>query len=205
MQIAATEESEFKMNAEIDISGVKLTTQRLILRPFNEGDLNDFYEYARVDGVGQAAGWLPHENIEKSKEILSIFIEEKRCFALEHQGRVIGSLGIEKYSEENHPELKELLGCELGYVLSKDYWGQGLMTEAVRAVIKYLFETVKVDFITVGHFLSNDRSRRVIEKCGFRYVNTYDHKTRYGTVEKTMGYILFRQDAKHEIDHYMSG
>ncbi len=58
------------MNELIDISNVVLKTERLILRPFTLEDLNDFYEYARVDGVGQMAGWIPHQNIEKSKQIL---------------------------------------------------------------------------------------------------------------------------------------
>ena len=66
------------MNAYIDISSVILETKRLILRPFKEEDLNDFYEYAKVDGVGQMAGWLPHENKEKSLMILNMFMEEKK-------------------------------------------------------------------------------------------------------------------------------
>ena len=48
------------MNQEIDITGVVLHTPRLTLRPWREEDLEDFYAYARVDGVGQMAGWLPH-------------------------------------------------------------------------------------------------------------------------------------------------
>ena len=51
------------MNAAIDISSVRLTTARLILRPFEQKDLTDFNEYARVDGVGQMAGWLPHQSM----------------------------------------------------------------------------------------------------------------------------------------------
>ena len=66
------------MNASIDISGIILKTDRLILRPWRQEDLEDFYEYARVDGGGQRAGWLPHENKEKSKQILEGFIEKKK-------------------------------------------------------------------------------------------------------------------------------
>ena len=109
------------MNKPIDISTVVLKTQRLTLRPWQETDLNDFYEYARVDGVGQMAGWLPHQDIEKSKIILASFIAGKKTFALEYQGKVIGSLGVETYKEEQYPELTELQGREIGYVLSKAY------------------------------------------------------------------------------------
>lgn len=180
------------MNKSIDITNAVLKTERLILRPWKESDLNDFYEYARVDGVGQMAGWIPHRSIEESKVILSHFISGKHVFALECGGKVVGSLGVEEYNEQYYPELDQLQGREIGYVLSKEYWGQGLMPEAVQAVIGYLFDTMKLDFILVGHFDRNQRSRRVIEKCGFRYIKSTKYETRYGTVENSMEYILYR-------------
>ena len=178
------------MNAKIDVTGMILRTPRLLLRPWRETDLEDLYAYARVDGVGQMAGWLPHKSIEESREILKRFIEEKKTLAIELEGKVIGSLGIEYYREENHPALNDLRGREIGYVLSKDYWGRGLMPEAVRAVTEYLFEIEKLDFLLVGHFIWNRQSARVIEKCGFRYVQSVLHKTRYETWEETKEYIL---------------
>jgi len=57
------------MNTPIDISNVTLTTRRLHLRPWKQADLDDLYEYARVDGVGQTAGWLPHESIDIPNDI----------------------------------------------------------------------------------------------------------------------------------------
>lgn len=186
------------MNAPIDISAVTLKTDRLLLRPWREEDLEDFYEYARVDGVGQMAGWTPHKNLEESRKILDHFIVGKHIFALESQGKVIGSLGIEEYDEKHYPELSSLSGREIGYVLSKEYWGRGLMPEAVKAVIEYLFDTVKLDFILVGHFDWNRQSARVIEKCGFRYMKTCPYETRYGTTETSVESILYRP-------HFMEG
>ena len=124
------------MNKEIDITGVTLKTDRLILRPWKETDLEDFYEYASVDGVGQMAGWTPHKDIEESQTILGRFINGKKTFAIEYSGKVIGSLGIEMYNENNFPELSMLQGRSIGYVLAKPYWGQGIMPEAVKAVSK---------------------------------------------------------------------
>ena len=181
------------MNKQIDITDVVLTTDRLTLRPWRESDLNDFYEYASVDGIGQMAGWNPHRNLEESERILGSFIKHKRTFALEYQGKVIGSLGIEEYDEKNYPELEDRQGREIGYVLSKDYWGQGLMAEAVKAVIVYLFNVMSLDFIIVGHFDWNFQSRRVVEKCGFQYIKTTKYKTRYDTVENSVEYILWRE------------
>lgn len=179
------------MNKPIDISTVVLKTERLTLRPWQEADLADFYEYACVDGVGQMAGWLPHESIEVSKSILTNFIEGKKTFAIELNGKVIGSLGVETYNEANFPELDELQGRAIGYVLSKDYWGQGLMPEAVKAVIGYLFETVGLDFILISHFQWNRQSARVIEKSGLKYLKTTVHETRFGTKETTIENILY--------------
>lgn len=179
------------MNKKIDISNVILKTDRLILRPWKEEDLNDFYEYARVDGVGQLAGWNPHKSIEESQNILNSFIKHKKTFAIEYKGKVIGSLGIESYNEENYPELNQLQGREIGYVLSKDYWGQGIMPEAVKSVIQYLFEVEKLDFILVGHFTRNKQSARVIEKCGFNFIKTTKYETMYGTLEDSNESILY--------------
>ena len=182
------------MNAKIDIRNVRLTTERLTLRPWMESDLDDFYAYAKVDGVGQMAGGTPHKGREESRRILEHFIEGKHTFALEYQGKVIGSLGIEEYSEENYPELEKLSGREIGYVLSKDYWGNGFMPEAVKAVITYLFEIAKLDFILVGHFDWNRQSARVIEKCGFSYIKSCPYETRYGTIENSEESILYRRN-----------
>lgn len=183
------------MNKPIDITNITLTTDRLILRPWRESDLEDLYAYAKVDGVGQMAGWMPHESIETSQIVLESFIRNKKTFAIAYDGKVIGSLGIEAYKEENYPELAPLQGREIGYVLSKDYWGQGLMPEAVNAVVAYLLEEENLDFILVGHFTWNRQSARVIEKCGFEYVKTVDYTTQFGKAERSREYILY--NTKH--------
>lgn len=177
------------MNQEIDITGVVLHTPRLTLRPWREEDLEDFYAYARVEGVGQMAGWLPHKDRDESRTILELFIREKKTFALEYRGRVVGSLGVERYEEADFPELAPYKGREIGYVLAKDCWGQGLMPEAVAAVVEYLFGQAGLDFILVGHMDFNTRSARVIEKSGFRYCKTTQYETRYNTTENSLMYI----------------
>ena len=83
------------MNVPIDLSNTILHTQRLTLRPWRQEDLEDFHAYARVDGVGQMAGWKPHETIEESQQILDRFIRNRKTFAIEYRGRVVGSIGIE--------------------------------------------------------------------------------------------------------------
>ena len=170
------------MNAAIDISSVRLTTARLILRPFEQKDLTDFNEYARVDGVGQMAGWLPHQSMEESAAILSMFIAEKKTFALElaDAHKVVGSLGIEELSFEPDASCAALRGREIGYVLSRDHWGRGLMPEAVKAAMAYCFYGAGCDYLTIAHFDFNTQSRRVIEKCGFTYLRDREVSTPTG-------------------------
>ena len=182
------------MNAEIDISNTVLRTGRLVLRPWRESDLEDFYAYASVDGVGQMAGWKPHESREESRMILNHFIEGKKTFALEYRGKVIGSLGIEEYDAERFTEFRDKQCREIGYVLSKDYWGQGLMPEAVKEVIRFLFDEIGLDVIFCGYFLSNGQSRRVQEKCGFRHYAYGTFRTKFGTVEEDDTNILTKED-----------
>lgn len=184
------------MNAEIDISNTVLKTERLILRPWRKEDLDDFFEYASVDGVGQMAGWLPHQNKDDTQMILDSFIGKRRTFALEYQGKVVGSLGIEEYDEDKFPELKDKKCREIGYVLSKNYWGRGLMPEAAKETIRYLFEEAQLDVILCGHFLSNQQSQRVQEKCGFRHYAYGTYETRFGTVEEDETNIMTREDWK---------
>lgn len=179
------------MNKAIDISAVTLHTPRLTLRPWRESDLDDFFEYASIDGVGQMAGWPPHQSKDVSQKILSIFIKGKKTFALEYQGKVIGSLGIEEYDEETYPELADQQGREIGYVLSREYWGRGLTPEAVNAVLDYLFNAEDLDFVLAGHFDWNRQSARVMEKCGFQYIKTIQFETFSNTVETSVEHILY--------------
>ena len=73
------------------------------------------------------------------------------------------------------------------------------MPEAVKAVVEWLFNEMELDFILVGHFDRNARSRRVIEKCGFRYIKTTKFETMYDTVENSMEYILYHSERrKHQ-------
>lgn len=90
--------------------------------------------------------------------------KEIRAIVNKENDKVIGSIGI------HHDSLRKGVNSKsLGYVLSQDYWGMGIMTEAVRATIKYLFEDMKLDIVSCCHYPTNIRSKRVIEKAGFKY------------------------------------
>ncbi len=187
------------MNADFKIKGISIETKRLILRGFKESDLDDFYEYASVEGVGEMAGWRHHESKEESRAILENFIEDDKTFAicLKENNKVIGSLGIEKYGMEDRlTEFNEYKGREIGYVLSKSFWGKGIMPEAVKAVIDYLFFDLDFDFLTCGYFNFNCQSKRVQEKCGFKPYRRLVMDTRMGTKEDGILNILVNPNKK---------
>ena len=186
------------MNPLIDVSKVKLYSERLVLRPFEKSDLDDFFEYASVDGVGQMVGWLPHKNKEETKVILDMFIEHKKTLAIVLNNKVIGSIGIERYSEERIPGLEKYKARELGFVLSKAYRGKGLMTEACKVVIEYLFNVEKLDLIVCCHFKENYQSKRVQEKCGFTYYLDNQYATRYNSIKDNVVNILFNSRYKED-------
>ena len=175
------------MNADFRINGKVIETERLILRPFRQTDLEDFYEYASVEGVGEMAGWKHHESIDESQKILNSFINNDKVFAicLKKNNKVIGTVGVEKYGlEDALTEFKDYYGRELGYVLSKDYWGKGLMPEAVNAVIDYLFNELDHDFLLCGYYSFNERSKRVQAKCGFKPYRSLTMTTQTGAKEQ---------------------
>ena len=187
------------MNADFKISGIQLETERLILRSFKLSDLDDFFEYASVGGVGERAGWLHHKDKEESLKILKMFIEEDKTFAicLKENDKVIGSLGIEFYNlEDKLSEFNNYQGREIGYVLSKDYWGKGLMPEAVRKVIEYLFNELNYDFLLCAYFTFNNQSKRVQEKCGFKPYRKLIMKTSFNTKEESILNLLINPNKK---------
>ena len=174
-----------------------LETDRLILRPFREDDAEDLYAYARVEGVGEAAGWTHHKSLDESRAILADFIAKGDVFALElkESGRVIGSLGLHATNNGAKYDLQR----ELGYVLSREYWGRGLMSEAAARAVQYAFEDMALNTLWCAHFIGNDRSRRVIEKTGFRYLKPFVYDTRDGRHLESLLYILTREDYENRL------
>ncbi len=165
------------MDVIINIENACLKTDRLILRPWKKEDLNDFYEYASMPGVGEMAGWKHHQSISMSEVILNYFIAKKEVFAIEYKenNKVIGSIGLHLSWANQDFRYQNLKVKEVGYVLSKDYWGQGIMVEALTAMMTYCFDELKLEALSTAHFTMNAQSQRVIEKCGFEFVKDSEY------------------------------
>lgn len=144
-----------------------LETQRLILRNLTQEDANDFFEYSKDEEVGKNAGWKPHESLEESRQILNeVFLVEEDVFAMieKQSGKLIGTVGLISDVTRTNEDARML-----GYALGKAYWGKGLMTEAVNALLTYGFDVKRYGIISVSYYTDNFRSQRVIEKCGFQF------------------------------------
>ncbi|MCL2674726.1 MAG: GNAT family N-acetyltransferase, partial [Defluviitaleaceae bacterium] len=141
-----------------------LETERLILRAWSLDDADDFYEYAKHPEVGLNGGWPPHTSREESLKIIQYFIEEDDVWAivLKENNKVIGTVGLHKDSKRPNISVKEL-----GFVISADYWGKGIATEASKQAISHAFDDMKLDLVSTYHKSFNTRAKRVIEKCGF--------------------------------------
>ena len=143
-----------------------LETERLILRPWREEDADDLYTYASDPDVGLPAGWPPHTSVENSREIIRTVLSAPDTFAvcLKENGKPIGSIGFHRNDlAEDDDEY------ELGYWIGKPYWGQGLIPEASREMLRYAFEDLGMNRIWCGYYDGNEKSRRVQEKLGFVY------------------------------------
>jgi len=146
-----------------------LQTERLILRPWEEADAEACYHYARDPRVGPIAGWPAHTSVENSREIIRTVLSAPETWAIvwKETGLPIGSIGL-KFGDATDLTDRED-ECELGYWLGVPYWGRGIMPEAARELLRHAFEDLAVRAVWCGYYDGNEQSKRVQEKCGFRY------------------------------------
>lgn len=148
-----------------------LETKRLILRPWQEQDAEDLYEYAKDPDVGLPAGWPPHTDVENSRQIIKDVLSVPETYAIcQKDGRAIGSVGLKLIGSTDMTDRDN--ECELGYWIGKPFWGQGLIPEACRELLRHAFEELDMQAVWCGYYEGNEKSRRVQEKLGFAYHHT---------------------------------
>jgi len=177
-----------------------LETERLLLRPWREEDAEDLYEYAKDPNVGPAAGWNPHVDVEDSRNIIRTVLSKEGTLAVTIKAlgdKCVGSVGVfpsDGGEAEGEPEI--------GYWIAKPFWGQGYIPEAVRELQRYIFEEMGAQRCWCAHFEGNEKSRRVIGKCGFSYRFSIDtgpwpsggmRPTRFYCITKEEWLTFFRE------------
>ncbi len=147
----------------------RIETQRLILRRFKTEDADDmFTNWASDPEVTRYLTWPAHTSVEVTGYLLSDWVSRYENggyfnWAMEYRktGRVIGNISVVRLNEN-------IEAAEIGYCMGKAYWGQGLMPEALKAVIDYLFDVAGMNRISAGHDVNNPKSGRVMDKAGMR-------------------------------------
>ncbi|MBR4539413.1 MAG: GNAT family N-acetyltransferase [Clostridia bacterium] len=149
-----------------------LETERLILRPLRMSDAKDLFAYARDSQVSRHVLWETHESLGDSRRFLRGAIRQYRqglpgsfAITLKDSGRMIGTIG---FMWVNY----EYSSAEVGYSLSREYWNRGVMTEALRRVVEFGFQEMRLNRIEAQHEVDNPASGRVMAHVGMRYEGT---------------------------------
>lgn len=146
-----------------------LNTERLILRPWEDSDAESMFEYAKDPAVGPIAGWPPHQNVEESRYVIRDVLSGAEAYAicLKSDNKAIGAIELKMSGHTDMTDRDD--ECELGYWIGKPFWGQGLMPEAAREMLRRAFEDIGMEKVWCGYYDGNEKSKRVQEKCGFRH------------------------------------
>lgn len=149
-----------------------LETERLLLRPWEDADAESLYAYAKDPLIGPIAGWPPHTSVANSLEIIHGVLSAPETYAvvLKATGEPVGSVGIMFAGAGSAPIGEH--EAEIGYWIGVPYWGQGLIPEAVRALLRRCFTALDCTGVWCGYYDGNTKSARVQEKCGFVYHHT---------------------------------
>jgi ribosomal-protein-alanine N-acetyltransferase len=150
-----------------------LETERLVLRRFCATDAQAMFDnWANDPEVTRFLTWQPHQGIDVTRSVLSDWIRayERSSFyqwaiCPRKTGEPIGSISVVNYQEN-------VSAFEIGYCIGKRWWRQGITSEALQAVIDYLFAEVGALRVCADHDSRNPNSGRVMRHCGMTYEGT---------------------------------
>lgn len=147
-------------------------TRRLRFRRWRNDDADALFALAGDPRVGPAAGFPAHRDVQESRRVIRDILSRPYTFALElkETGELAGNISLRLYA--GGEELLAPGEGEIGFWLGHPYWGRGLMTEALTALLAFAFERQRCTSVWCGYYEGNARSRRVQEKCGFTHHHT---------------------------------
>jgi ribosomal-protein-alanine N-acetyltransferase len=145
------------------VEPVELRTERMLLRPFREGDIDDVYAFATDREWSRYLMNVPDTYTRAhAQEFINRNLgrdwDTNPNFALVLDGRVVGSIGLVVSKEHRR--------AEIGYSLARELWGKGLIPEAARALVDWGFPAYELDKVFARADARNERSWRVMEKLG---------------------------------------
>ncbi|HHZ13984.1 MAG TPA: GNAT family N-acetyltransferase [Clostridiales bacterium] len=167
-----------------------IESTRLILRPFSIKDVEDVFLYASDEIVTKYLTWPPHTDISQTKKIVKeFFMDKPGVFAIElkSERKCIGCIELRIYTEHDK--------ASFGYVLNRKYWNKGYMTEALKRIIDFAFSKLGLNRIEATHYVGNEGSGRVMQKCGMIYEGTGLQEVKIkGVFHDVVHYAILRQD-----------
>lgn len=156
----------------VSMTDTELSTQRLILRRWNENDAADLYQAVCNPKIGPMCGWQPHRSVAESKAVIQTVFSapEQYALCLKSDRRAIGAVSLKLKGESRLTGRDD--ESELGFWLAEPFWGQGLMSEAARALLHHAFVDLGMRQVWCAYYDGNTNSQRVQEKLGFKYLRT---------------------------------
>ncbi|UCZ85297.1 GNAT family N-acetyltransferase [Pseudomonas sp. L5B5] len=149
-----------------------LNTQRLVLRPWRASDATSLHEYASDPRVGPIAGWPVHTSEAQSLEIIQTVFSNPEVYAVTRRQDdiAIGLVGL-LIGQDSHFDIAQD-EAEIAYWIGVPFWGQGLIPEAVRELMRHAFVDLELGALWCGYFAGNEQSFRAQAKCGFKHHHT---------------------------------
>lgn len=154
----------------------RIETKRFILRKFTKNDIDDLYEYASDNEVTQFLSWDTYKSIDMAVDYIEKILRkysknEIAPWGIEwkENSKLIGSIDFVQYDRKN-------FSAEIGYVLNRKYWNKGIMTEALKKIIKFGFDEMNLMRIETRLDSMNIASERVMQKSGLKYEGTLRKK-----------------------------
>ena len=158
---------------EIFANPPTLETKRLRLVKISPKHAEDMYTYSCDPDVTKYLTWSCHSSVKETERYINLLQKKYAAgvfndWGLIHKdsGRFIGTCGFTSFDYETGT-------AEIGYVLSKDFWGTGLAAEATRCVMEFGFENFNLDGFFAKCMEGNDASVRVMQKVGMSFDNIY--------------------------------
>ena len=174
----------------------QIETERLILRRYTMGDVADAYQNWFSDpDVAMYMQWDAHTDILQTEEWIKRFITDyentnfyRWVITLKSDDKVIGAIGF------NVPKDYDCV-ADVAYSLSKRFWNQGIVSEALKAVLRYALIDVGLNRVEAFHAIDNPASGKVMQKAGMTFEGRAQQKYRsHKGFEDSDMYTILREN-----------
>lgn len=152
----------------------RIETDRLILRRYVIEDAEAMYKnWASDSEVTKFLTWQPHSSVEVSRGIIENWLKEYSDEKYYQWAIVLKANGNEPIGDISVVHMNEDISMvHIGYCLGRAWWRRGIMSEALKAVMDFMFDTVEVNRVESRHDPMNPNSGKVMQKCGMKYEGT---------------------------------